>query len=56
MIDSNEGEQCDDGANNGKIGSCNNSCSGTVPTLSCGDGVKNGAESCDPADGTKAGW
>lgn len=38
-------ETCDDGANNGKYGFCNASCTGLG--AHCGDGIINGPESCD---------
>ena len=38
-------EECDDGTNNGKYGSCNTTCSGLI---SCGDGIVQPAyEKCD---------
>lgn len=42
-----EGETCDDGANNGAYGFCNSSCSGLSGF--CGDGAANGPEQCDGA-------
>ena len=40
-------ETCDDGANNGLPGFCNNTCDGVVPTAVCGNNVKESGEECD---------
>lgn len=37
-------EVCDDGAQNGTYGKCNNTC---TAVLGCGDGIKSGTEQCD---------
>jgi cysteine-rich repeat protein len=39
------GEVCDDGADNGEYGRCNQTCTGTGGV--CGDGVVQGPEQCD---------
>jgi len=42
-------EFCDDGANNGKVGFCNDLCTALEPDV-CGDGEKTGGEFCDDGE------
>jgi cysteine-rich repeat protein len=41
------GEQCDDGVNSGKPGSCAPDCSAYIPVATCGNGVVDPGEQCD---------
>jgi fibro-slime domain-containing protein len=47
QVDGLYGEQCDDGVNSGKAGSCSSDCKSYIPLASCGNGSVDSGEACD---------